>query len=473
MKTKGQAPLWEALLEYRQKKYNSWHTPGHKNGGFAWPHWRQAMGDTALGMDLTEVPGLDNLSSPRGAIKAAQEEAAEFFGAARTFFLVNGSSSGLVAVLMAACRPGDEVLLPRYAHKAVYNGIILAGAKPVYLESQWLANPHLPLGVNPDVLVKALKKCSRAKMVLLVHPTYEGIVSRSREIINIAHANGVLVLADAAHGAHFGLSPYLPPSPLTQGADFVVQSTHKTLGALTQAAMLHLRDEKYGDIIAEGLNLIQTTSPSYLLLASLDTARLMAASRGKCDWDRTGVNSLRVRERIKAAGIPCLEMQDIQGTAAAGLDITRLVIPLVNTDMNGEEAAVLLRRAGQEIELAAPDYIIIIITPGDSEGKLQSLQDALTVLCRPGFRQQKATKIGTVISDKLPKQVLTPREAWLLPRRELPVQEAEGYIAGELVAPSPPGMAITVPGEIINGDTVRVLAGIRGNNGKIKVVDDR
>ncbi|MBC7326453.1 MAG: aminotransferase class I/II-fold pyridoxal phosphate-dependent enzyme [Moorella sp. (in: Bacteria)] len=502
MDTQGRAPLWEALLNYREQQINSWHTPGHKEGSYTWPSWRQVLGEGTLALDLTELPGLDNLACPAGVIRSAQEKAAAFFGVARTFFLVNGASSGLMAVLLATCRPGDEVLLPRYAHRSVFSGLILSGARPVYLETPWLDPPGLPLGVPPAVLARTLQEHPRARLLVLNHPTYEGVVPRCRELVALAHEHGLAVVADAAHGAHYGLDPVLPPSPLALGADYVVQSTHKTLGALTQAAMLHLREEGEGERIAAALNLLQTSSPSYLLLASLDVARLLAEEGGRRDWGRAVARALALRRQLAAAGITCLRPQDVTGAAAAGLDVTRLLLPAASTGMSGGEMALALRRAGHEVELAAPGYILLIITPGDSEEKIHSLKEALLALPRvtgsrrvgakgtgetspgsagvqpraaascPGKAAGKGETVRGCPPMVLPRQALAPREAWLAPRRELPLQKAEGWIAAELIAPCPPGLALVVPGEVLAGEVLARLVELRGPGGKVLVVDE-
>ncbi len=469
MKTKAQAPLWEALLNYRHQKYNSWHTPGHKDGAYAWLPWRQALGAETLALDLTELPGLDNLACPTGVIKAAQEKAAAFYGAARSFFLTNGASSGLIAVILATCRSGDEVLLPRYAHRAVFNGLILSGARPVYLETEWLDEPGLPLGVTPAALAKALAEHPGARLLLLVHPTYEGVVPHSRELIRLAQARGLAVLADAAHGAHFGLTDTLPPSPLELGADYVVQSTHKTMGALTQAAMLHLREDRTGEAVAEALNLLQTTSPSYLLMASLDTARLIAEVQGRQDGGRAVAVAVSLRRQLAAAGIPCLAADQVVGPAAAGLDVTRLLLPSAPFGISGIELAAVLRQAGQEVELAAPGYILLLVTPGDDRAKSQALLEALLTVRRPTGREYRLC--SKPLLQRQPRVALTPREAWLLPRRELSLARAEGNIAAELVAPCPPGLALVVPGEVLTAEVITELVELRGPTGKVLVAE--
>ncbi|MDK2821796.1 MAG: hypothetical protein PWP31_1761 [Clostridia bacterium] len=473
MDTQRQAPLWEALFAYQQKKMNSWHTPGHKDGVYTWPRWRDFIGEDIFKIDLTEVPGLDNLANPSGVLKKAQEQAAKFFGAARTFFLVNGASIGLMATIMAVCRPGEKIFLPRYAHRSIFNGIILSGTVPIYLETEWLPEIGVPLGVPPSALDKVLKKHPEGKLLIIINPTYEGIVPKSKELIDIAHDNGLKVLIDAAHGSHFGLGPSLPTAPLEEGADFVVQSSHKTLGALTQAAMLHLREDKFTGKIASAINLLQTTSPSYLLMASLDVARLQTEVRGPHDWEKTVDKANMVRKRLASAGIPCLEGRNVVGTAASGIDVTRLVLPTQTFGKSGFEIASILRQAGHEVELAGEAYVLFIITPGDNEDKIESLVTTLINLPRSTKKLQKQTVNLSSCLYRQPQMALTPREAWFSPKSEVPIKDAEGYICAEIISSCPPGLAWLVPGEVIGPKVVDKLMELRGSDGKIMVVSEQ
>ncbi|MCG0277357.1 MAG: aminotransferase class I/II-fold pyridoxal phosphate-dependent enzyme [Thermanaeromonas sp.] len=449
----------------------SWHTPGHKGGAGAAAEFRTRLGRGVFQADLTELPELDNLYYPEGPIREAQERAAAFFGAGRTFFLVNGATSGIASVILATCRPGDKVLVPRYAHRSVWSGLILSGSRPVYLKGCWLSTLGLPLGVTPGEVEEALALHKGVKLLVLVHPTYEGLVPPTGRLVKLAHRYKVQVLVDAAHGSHFGLDDRLPPSPLKLGADYVVHGTHKTLGAFTQAAMLHLRAGLDGDGVAEALRLLQTSSPSYLLLASLDMARYVAELKGYKLWAKAVDRALKLRQRLRELGLPCLEEGDVVGEAAAGLDVTRLVIPTGPLGLSGEEAAAALRRLGHEMELARTRYVVAILTPGDDERSTGSFLRALRTLRKEGAGRGSKPLEELPAGESLPPLAMTPREAFFARHRSVPVREAQGKIAAELVAPCPPGYVVVAPGEVLTPEIVDRLTLIRGKDSLIRVVD--
>lgn len=469
--------MWEALKAYTEQRLVSWHTPGHKGGrNTGWDFYNR-LGQFVFQADLTELPGLDNLHRPQGVIKEAQEEAASFFGAGQTFFLVNGASAGIMAVFLAICRPGDTVLMPRYAHRSAFAGLILSGARPVYLEAAWLSELDLVLGIEPAKVEKALEAYPDAKLLLVVHPTYEGLVPPTRRLIDLAHEKDLQVLVDAAHGSHFGLDPRLPPSPLALGADYVVHGTHKTLGAFTQAAMLHLKPGLDGREVGQALQILQTTSPSYLLLASLDAARQQVELWGRELWARAVVRALELREKLQKAGVPCLEAAEVRGEATAGLDVTRLVIPTAPLGLTGPEVLTALRERGHEMEMAALKYIVGILTPAEEEAEISGLIEALRQIrqaSQPSGRRPR--RISTTcrpaeLGSILPRVALTPQEAFQARHRRLPLKEAAGKIAAELVAPCPPGVALVVPGEVLAPEVVELLALVLGKEAEIQVVD--
>lgn len=429
------------------------------------------MGRSVFQTDLTELPGLDNLYYPEGAIKEAQERAASFFGAGHTFFLVNGATSGIVSVFLATCRPGDKVLVPRYAHRSVWAGLILSGSRPVYLKGCWLSTLGLPLGVTPQEVEEALALHKEVKLLVLVHPTYEGLVPPTGRLVELAHQYKVQVLVDAAHGSHFGLDDRLPPSPLKLGADYVVHGTHKTLGAFTQAAMLHLRPGLDGACVAEALRLVQTSSPSYLLLASLDMARYGAELKGHKLWAKAVDRALKLRQKLRALGLPCLDERDVIGEATAGLDVTRLVIPTEPLGLSGEEAAKALRRLGHEMELARSRYVVGILTPADDERSTRALVRALKLLKGEAVKHKSKLEGELPVEEGLPPLAMTPREAFLARHRPVPIREAQGKIAAELVAPCPPGYVIVAPGEVLTQELIDKLILIRGEDALIQVVD--
>ncbi|MDN5346540.1 MAG: hypothetical protein PWP65_104 [Clostridia bacterium] len=469
---RGLPPLLGALENYRRLQRDSWHTPGHKDGAGAWPAWRDFIGPHVFACDLTELPDLDNLQQPAGAIRAAQEQAAAFFGAGHTFFLVNGATAGILSVFLATCSPGDVVLLPRYAHRSAFAGLILTGARPVYLEADWLKEPLLPLGIRPEVLAAALEKHPRARLLFLVYPTYEGIVPRAEGLIALAHAHHVEVLADEAHGSHYGLEPRLPSPALKLGADYVVQGAHKTLSAFTQAAMLHIRQGLDWEKVAAALNLVQTTSPSYLLLASLDAARYQAQLKGRELWTFVLDLALELRDKLSKLGLPCLGPEEVCSPAALTLDLTRLVIPTAPLGCRGEEAAETLRRSyRQEVEMAGKDYLLILLTPGDREEKVERLVAGLQGLARRSGRQLLDWRLPA-LPVHIPPFVLTPREAFLARRHRVPLKEAAGKVAAEIIAPCPPGCCLTAPGELLTEEMVDYLRQVLGPEAGIMVVEE-
>lgn len=450
----------------------SWHTPGHKGGSGAAADFYTRLGRPVFQADLTELPELDNLYYPERVIKEAQERAAAFFGAGHTFFLVNGATSGIISVFLATCRPGDKVLIPRYAHRSVWAGLILSGSCPVYLRGRWLSSLGLPLGVAPAEVEEALAHHKEIKLLVVVHPTYEGLVPPTQRLVELAHRHKVQVLVDAAHGSHFGLDERLPPSPLKLGADYVVHGTHKTLGAFTQAAMLHLRPGLDIAPVSEALRLVQTSSPSYLLLTSLDVARYEAERRGFKLWSQAVDRALRLRQNLRALGLPCLDEGEVVGEATAGLDVTRLVIPTAPLGLSGEEIAIALRRLGHEMELAASRYVVGILTPADAEESIQALVQALSQLKRETVRYKSRPEGEPLIWEGvLPPLAMTPREAFLARHRQIPVREAQGKIAAELVAPCPPGLVLVAPGEVLTPEIIARLTLIQGENSLIQVVD--
>jgi arginine decarboxylase len=281
MLNQTQTPILAILKASGARDHAPFYAPGHKRGRGASPQLQNLLGLQALRVDLPELPELDNLFAPEGVIQEAQTLAAEAFGAEQTYFLANGSTCGIEAAILATCGPGDKIIVPRNAHRSVIAGLVLAGAMPVFVEPQYAPELGLVLGISADAIASALHRHPDTRAVLVVSPTYHGICSDIAAIAHLAHAHHLPLLVDEAHGAHFGFHPHLPSTALGQGADLVVQSTHKLLGALTQASMLHTQGHRINrSRLQAALQLTQSTSPSYLLLASLDAARHQMATGG-------------------------------------------------------------------------------------------------------------------------------------------------------------------------------------------------
>jgi arginine decarboxylase len=434
------APLYEAAVRYRQQVRWALHVPGHKLGAAAPPALRAELGG-ALGLDLTEAPGMDDLHAPEGVIAEAEALAADAFGAASSYMLVGGTTAGLHALVLAAVQPGEAILVPRNAHRSILGAIILSGARPVWAPVQFHPELDVATGVDPAAFARLLPGVRAA---LLVHPTYYGMVGPVAALIEAAHHHNVPVLVDEAHGTHFHFHPALPPDALSLGADGVVQSTHKTGGSLTQSSLCHLGHgaRLSGARLREMLRLVQSTSPSYLLMASLDLARRHLALHGQSEWDRTLELAREAARRIDA--LPGLL---VYPTA----DPTKLLIGVRGRGLTGFQAADLLWESGVAVETAGHGYLLAVLTPGDSAETIESLVQALERL--PEGLQGPATWSPPPASEA----VLLPREAYLGAKESVTLAEAVGRIAAEMIAPYPPGIPVVVPGERISQELIEYL----------------
>ena len=305
-------PLVDALIHCATRQNAAFYTPGHKRGQGITDRHRQLFGDAAFRTDLPELPELDNLFAPEGVILQAQQLAAAAFGAEQTWFLANGSTCGIEAAILATCGPGDKLILPRNVHSSAISGLILSGAIPVYVQPSYSGQWGISLGVSPSTIEAALVAHPDVKAVLIVSPTYQGVCSDLRAIAHLTHTYDIPLIVDEAHGPHFAFHPDLPDSALSTGADIAVQSTHKVLSAFTQAAMLQVQGDRIDRIrLSQSLQLTQSTSPSYLLLGSLDAARYQMATAGKELMSKTLAIAERARREVKQlSGLNVLHSDD-------------------------------------------------------------------------------------------------------------------------------------------------------------------
>lgn len=434
------APLFEALQEYVARAKAPMHIPGHKQGRAAPPAWRDLLGD-ALAIDLTEAPGLDDLHAPEGAIAEAQELAAGAFGARASYFLVGGTTAGLHALILTACRPGDRIAVPRNAHRSVIGALVLAGAIPSWVRVTFHEELDIATQLAPSSLEAALPGTAGA---LLINPTYYGVAGNMAGQIDRIHRHGIPVLVDEAHGTHFAFHPALPPSALSLGADGVVQSVHKTGGSLTQSSICHLgRDARLSQSrLREMLRLVQSTSPSYLLMASLDLARRELSLHGHAMWDRAIDLAHSARQRLA----------DLKGIRVHHSDDpTKLLIDVRGRGLTGFQASAHLWEQGVAVESAGLGYVLAVLTPGDTTASIDTLVGVVSELPEgPGAPPPPPEPPWPVVE-------LSPREAYLGEKVSVPLAEAVGRIAAELVAPYPPGIPVVAPGERLTPDVVTYL----------------
>ncbi|MEW6726946.1 MAG: aminotransferase class I/II-fold pyridoxal phosphate-dependent enzyme [Bacillota bacterium] len=467
----SRAPIYEALVGHRRRRYAGFHVPAHAGGRGASRALRRE-GGCLLSLDLTELPGLDDLSCPTGPIARAQELAAELYGADRTFFLVNGSTAGIQAMFMACLRAGDKVLLPRHVHRSAVAGLVLTGADPVYLPAgfdEW----GLPVPPGEETIAACLERHQDLRAVFLVHPAYCGRSGLTKGVVDLVHSRGLPLLVDEAHGALLPFHPGLPRPSLEQGADACAMSLHKMGGALTQASMLHVRDGLVDEErLARAVRLLQTSSPSYLLLMSLDLARRELAVRGASLVRRAVGVGARLRDGLRA--IPGVEVRE---SPPGGSDPLKVFFSLRARGMDGYLlSSVLERRYRVNVELATAAGVLAVVGPGTGLPEVRALLRAVRELAG-----RKWKGIACDVRPPLPPRRMTPREAWAAPWKTVRVENAVGEVAAETLCVSPPGIPLLIQGEEVTPEMVeymlelqklkRPFPGDEGTLSTIKVVD--
>ncbi len=461
-------PLLSMLHQWANRDYVPFHTPGHRQGRGASLPLLDCLGLKALQSDLPELPELDNLFAPQGVIWQAQKLAAEAFGAENSYFLTNGSTSGVVAALWSVGANGGKVILPRNVHQSAISGLILSGAIPIFMSPDYDERLGLFHGATSEGVATALQSHPDAQAVFIVSPSYFGVVGDVGAIATLAHQHQIPLLVDEAHGAHFVFHPQLPPSALQSGADVSVQSTHKTLSALTQAAMLHVQGHRIkSDRLHQALQMFQSSSPNYLLLASLDGARQQMATVGHDLMHHTISLANSIRHGITQ--LPKLRVLSVEDSGQTPgfvyLDPTRITIDVGELGITGYEADQQLhQRLGVTAELATHQHLTLIITPGTTPGDCVRLLDALSELTQvtPNLSSTLLTQIPLQFSLEL---ALSPREAVFSSHRSVPLAQACNHISADLICPYPPGIPALIPGEVITPEVITGLQQIIASGG--------
>jgi arginine decarboxylase len=462
MLDQSQTPLLSALAQRVQVPYVGFHTPGHQQGrgcsSALLGHW----GAQVLSSDLAEIPGLDQLAAPAGAIAAAQNLAAEAFGADHTWFLVNGSSVGVMAAILATCQAGDVILLPRNAHQSVISGVILAGVTPVLITPDFDRATGLVFPLTPALVATALDKYPQAKTLLVVSPTYEGLCADLPQMVAVARTlvPHLRVIVDEAHGPHLHFHPDLPRAALDAGADLVVQSTHKVLSACTQAAMLHLRGNRVTPLqVGRVLRLLQSSSPSYLLLASLDAARQQIATQGQLIYTDLLAKAVWVRQALaQMPGLRVIDPSQIGGETS--LDLTRITLDVRGLGLTGYEVDDLFDQTwGITAELPSLSGLTFILTLGNSQADLERLVAACQTLLKKEIQPQLdlTTSLNPLPTPQISPLALSPRQAFFGEPQTVPWADAVGQISADWICPYPPGIPVLLPGEAITAEALDYL----------------
>lgn len=441
------APVLEALEKMKRARLVPFDVPGHKRGRGN-VELTDFLGEKCLSVDVNSMKMLDNLCHPVSVIRDAEMLAAEAFGAKHAFFMVGGTTSAVQAMVMTACKRGDKIIIPRNVHRSAINAMILCGAIPVYVNPQMDHILGISLGMSVADVERAIKENPDAKAVFVNNPTYYGICSDIKSIAKLAHDNGMLLLADEAHGSHLYFSDKLPIAGMHAGADMAAISMHKSGGSLTQSSILLIGDRVSEGYVHQIINLTQTTSASYLLMVSLDISRRQMVLRGKEIIDRIIDLVQYARDEINAIGdYYAYSKELINGDSIFDFDITKLSVYTRSIGLAGIEVYDLLRDEYDiQTEFGDIANLLSYVSVGDRPKDIERLVSALAEI-RRNYRQTGRKMLKAEYIS--PKVICGPQEAFYGEKEALNIEETSGRVCSEFVMCYPPGIPILAPGEII------------------------
>ncbi|MGN0438899.1 MAG: aminotransferase class I/II-fold pyridoxal phosphate-dependent enzyme [Lachnospiraceae bacterium] len=486
------------LIEYNRNGSYPWHMPGHKRRmQTIFPE----LVDNPFSIDMTEIEGLDEFHHPEGIIKNAFEKAAKVYGSDVSFYLINGATCGILAAISAVCKAGDQIIVARNCHTSVYHAIELLHLKPVYVLPDWNEELQMFGGVKPERIKKAIKHNPLAKAVFIVSPTYEGVVSDVDKIAKIAHKNKMPLIVDEAHGAHFeymtnvneaiSTTNYkeLPLPAIKESADLVIESLHKTLPAMTQCAIMHVKSNLVDlSRLKEFLSIYQSTSPSYVFMATME------ACIEKMDHERDGLfiiyKELLTEYRKKFSElnyIHLVDFSDFKRFWAKSYDIGKLVFSVANCGIKKDDKIVpftgkmlgqiLDEEYGQIVEMMADDYVIAMTSIADTKEAFQMLFEAVSLIDHELIDLSSCADMYNVTRipyDSLPECKMDIGTAMDMKKKVIHLFEANGKISGDYVYVYPPGIPIVTPGEVLTGNIIqKIYESVAGNlNVKGIIIDE-
>lgn len=453
MKDKISMPLIEAMLQYKSEDVYPLHTPGHKGGRGMQRLLRQELGGSVQ-MDVSLMSELDDIHEPETYIKEAQKLAAQTYGSDACFWAVNGTSQAIHAMLLTALNPGEKLLLPRNAHRSVAGGLVLGGIEAVYLQPEYQPEFGIQMQVTVQQIEAALTQNSKIKAVLLTSPNYYGVAADVRAIADCCHAHNAVLLVDEAHGPHLGFSELLPPSALQCGADACAQSTHKILGAMTQCSMLHVQGARLDlQRAADVMSILTTTSPNYLLMASLDAARAQVQAYGK-EMAASAVQAAAKLRSLCAAysGLRVMETADCGGLL---LDSTKVTVNFAAWGYTGVEVGELFREARVAVELVDAYNVLFLVTYADVTTDYdEALARIAAVLDKMQAQKRAPLQLAAAAQVPQTQAVLPLREVFYRAKKAVTLAQAAGKICGEQVSFYPPGIPVLLPGELVTEEII-------------------
>ncbi len=452
----NRTPYLDALKTYISRSTSQLDVPGHQQGNVE-NKLKDFIGSQVFKCDVNAPIGMDNLANPHACLAEAEELMADYANADHSFFLINGTSSGIIAMIMSACHANDKIILPRNVHKSIVSALILSGAQPIYIMPRIDADLEIANQPTVDEYINAMHRYPSAKAIFVINPTYFGAVNDLKRLVEEAHKRGVTVLVDEAHGAHYYFDKKGPVSAMDAGADMASVSFHKTAGSLTQSSVLLLKSEIIDKItVQKTLNILNTTSPSTILMASIDAARYFVATQGQEAIDKTHEISKYAREQIsKIKGfVPCGKDHFLK-RGCYDYDETKLVIKLEHLDINGFDVYQMLQKDYKiQIELAETYAIMAILAIGTGKKQIDKLISALKDISKKHYKKTYEYK-RHAFGIEFPFQVVRPRSAYHAAGKRVPLAEAVNQISKESIMIYPPGIPLIVPGEIFTSDLVK------------------
>lgn len=467
------APLFDSLKHFVERDQAPFYSPGHKGGRTLDPWFRAHLAD----VDLNNLPDTDTLHCPEGPIAEAEALIADAWGVGQSFILVQGSTSGNIAVALSALRPGEPVLVARNAHKSVLAGLVQVGAKPIWLEPRWDERFGVAHGLDADVVERAFGETG-AKALWVLHPTYYGTTGDVAALAELCRRNDAKLLVDGAHSPHFTFHEDLPTPGEQAGAAATVQSVHKILSGLSQAAVLHV-DPTVLDAatVRRALQLIQTTSPHFAIMASIDLARRQMMQHGHELLEATLDRARRTADRLTdIGGLTVLRPHHLAGagTGLHQLDETKLLIGTSGLAADARDVVARLNAVhGVQPELSGTGHVLCITTIGNTEADVDRLVAGFGEVAQWAGSRPEGNR-APLVADLLavrPEVVLTPRDAFFASAETVSLSEAAGRISAEAITPYPPGIPLVMPGERLDGDVLGLLTALRDGGNPISASD--
>ncbi|MGF7017951.1 arginine decarboxylase [Lachnospiraceae bacterium PF1-21] len=448
----------ECLQSYTSTDFYPFHMPGHKR------NLRMLGSELPYSLDITEIDGFDDLHHASGLLKEAQERAGAVFGAEESHFLVNGSTGGILSAIKGIADLGDTILVARNCHKSVYNGLEMFGIKAVFLYPRIDQETGICQGISPAAVREALNAHPECKGLVITSPTYEGVVSQVREIADILHQRQLPLIVDEAHGAHFGFHKDFPASSNVSGADIVIHSLHKTLPALTGTGLLHMNGEIVDKKkVARMLTKLQTSSPSYLLMASIDECVSFLQERGPEEFARYTRELQELRSELR-------QLKRLKLVEGPGYELSKIVISTRETSLTGTQLMAYLRREHHlELEMASGDYVVAMTSVCDcKEGFLRLLKGLLQMDERLSEKSGERENFGTPVT----RVKYSISETVKKKRKNVIIEEAAGMIAAEYIYLYPPGVPLLIPGEEITQTMIQVILKYRADGLEVQGLTD-